>query len=148
MMKMIFFLIVFISSSLFFSCNFQGEPEHALRGFINYRTSDDQQKDFYLKNSSGKMLEFFEKMDDMEFKKYASIKRIVSKKLKLNLKKCSDKTCSITYTISFRRSGVENTNVETEVKKIAELVKDEGNWKIADIVNIKSHFEFKEPLSP
>lgn len=143
-----FFLLVFILFSLFFSCNFQGEPENALRGFIDYRISDDQQKDFYLENTSGKMLQFFEKMDELEFKKYASIKKINSKKLKLNLKKCSDKTCSITYTISFRTKGLEDSKVDTEVKKIAELVKVEGDWKIADIINIKSHFEFQDPLSP
>lgn len=130
------------------SCNLQGEPEQALREFINYRASSGQQKNFYIKNTSGKMLDFYEDMSEAEFSKYISLKKIFGKKLRVNLKKCSDKTCAITYTISFHSEGEKSAKVETEVKKIAELVKEDGNWKISDILNIKSHFEFKDPISP
>jgi hypothetical protein len=145
----LFFLITMSSlMGLSSSCNLQGEPEQALREFINYRVSNGQQKNFYIKSTSGKMLDFYERMTEDEFNKYISLKKIINKKLKVNLKKCSDKACSITYTISFYSEGVKKSKVETEVKKIAELVKEDGNWKIADILNIKSHFEFKDSITP
>jgi SepF-like predicted cell division protein (DUF552 family) len=36
----------------------------------------------------------------------------------------------------------------SEVKKIAEIVNENGNWLIADVSNIKTYHEALEPINP
>ncbi|MDH5581764.1 MAG: hypothetical protein OEY33_07640 [Bdellovibrionales bacterium] len=130
------------------SCSFDSGPEKALKNFINYSISDDQERSYYMENTTGNMLSFYNKLNDEEFEevKKTGIERI--KRIEINLSKCSETNCSITYTLKYTKDKGSENEADSEVRKIAELEKQEGIWKIADVLNIKTYIEAKVPLNP
>ena len=56
-------------------------------------------------------------------------------------KKCSEKTCYLTYSLSYhslKQSNSSKKKTFTSIKKIAELRQEEKEWKIHDVRNIKT----------
>ncbi|MFZ8999929.1 MAG: hypothetical protein ACO20H_01400 [Bacteriovoracaceae bacterium] len=130
------------------SCSFDSGPEKALKNFINYSVSDGQERSYYIDNTTGNMLSFYQKLSDEEFDevKKTGIERI--KKIEINLSKCSETNCSITYTLKYTKDKGSDNEADSEVRKIAELEKQDGTWKIADVLNIKTYINSKVPLNP
>lgn len=141
-------ILILLFLVLNIGCNLESGPEKALRSFINYSVSQDQNKEFYLENTSGKLLDFYEKLNDEEFKKVldANIKKV--KKVKINLRKCSQSKCSITYTLNYISGEKGENEVLAEVRKIAELTNVDGSWKVSDVLNVKTYYDSKTPLEP
>ncbi len=140
-----FCLIVFCSS-LFFGCNSQKGPEETLRNFVNYRFSSSQDKGKTLSYVTGTLEEKIVEMSDEDYKLFEKTTEYKKKKLRINLKKCTENQCFITYTLSFFKKTGEQKSASLEVKKIAELKKTDKSWKIADVNNIKTYIESKEPI--
>ncbi|MFZ8934479.1 MAG: hypothetical protein ACO2ZP_11330 [Bacteriovoracaceae bacterium] len=61
------------------SCSFDSGPEKALKNFINYSVSDGQERSYYIDNTTGNMLSFYQKLSDEEFDevKKTGIERII-----------------------------------------------------------------------
>jgi len=98
--------------------------------------------------SAGNMKKQIEVLDEESFKEVYQAKDLKLKRVKINLKNCSETTCSITYTLSFASLKGGKEAFRSEVKKIAEMVKVDDSWKVSDVTNVKTYIDSKEPISP
>ena len=139
----------FILFSLFFliSCTKKQSAEETLYSFVKYRFKENQSKDILLSQTTGILFKKIEDMDADTFKKFITNKQLKLKKYKVDLIKCTDIVCFITYTLSYNQTDKSGPKYLTEIKKIAELQLEGGLWKIADVSNIKTYIDSKRPLN-
>ena len=123
-------------------------PEAALKDFVDSRIGNVVSRDFVLEKVTGKMLQSFENMSDLDFEKFADMKNIKSESFKILSKSCQSSKCFITYSISYLTKTDDKATFSSEVKKIAELVQVDNKWLIADVGNIKTYHESLEPINP
>jgi len=119
-------------------------PEDALREYISYRFSPDQNKEKLLELTAGELKAKVESLTDEQFKRYINTQMYRLKNLKVVLKSCTATTCSITYILSYNK--IEGEGLLNEIKKIAELEQIEGSWKIKDVSTVKTYFESDVPI--
>jgi len=123
-------------------------PEQALKNYINYRFSGEQKREKLVKMSTGSVKAQIETMSEVNFNSLYKTSDKKLKRVKINLKNCSEEKCSITYTLSFATFKGEVETFRSEVKKIAEMVKVDGSWKVSDVTNVKTYIDSKGPISP
>lgn len=125
-------------------------PEGALKSFIESRMDTLVTRDFVLERVSGKMKQSLENITDEEFTKFADMRGVKKDSFKVLSRSCQEKTCYLTYSVSYRTTDDkdEKTAYTSEVKKIAEVVNENGKWLIADVSNIKTYHESLEPINP
>lgn len=121
-------------------------PEAALKNYVQKVTTNKADRDFYLQYTSGKLLESIESMDDEEFKKFNKFEKIKNAKVNIIYKSCEQQTCSLTYTVKYEVHENQKVSFDTEVKKIAELVKVDDSWKIFEVNNTKTFIESKSAI--
>jgi hypothetical protein len=131
---------------IFTSCTKKTNSEDVLKGYVKYRFSPTQSKDVLLDKTTGSLNERITAMTEEEFKEFVSMEKFKMRKFVINLKRCSDDQCFITYTLSYDQYQDGQRTYETEVKKIAEIRKVEETWKIADVSNVKTYIDSKEEL--
>ena len=142
-MKWIFVLLICIS------CVKENlNPVDALKSFVESRMEAVVTRDFVLKRVTGKMKQSLENITDEEFAKFADLRNVKKNSFKSLSKSCQEKVCFITYTVSYRTEVDDKTVFTSEVKKIAEVVQEQGQWLISDVSNIKTYHEALEPISP
>ncbi|MBT3584967.1 MAG: hypothetical protein HN509_08675 [Halobacteriovoraceae bacterium] len=146
-MKFLPFLIsIFL---VFSSCTKKKTPEEMLTDFVNYRFSSNQDRQTILEKTTGGLNVKIASMSDDEFAAFVDLKGFRKKKLKINLKKCTEKQCFITYTLGYDQKIRENEKKEpfsVEIKKIAELHLDSGIWKVNDVNNVKTYYNSQENI--
>ena len=136
--------------SLFISCTKKMGPEQFLRDFVEYRFSNSQSVEGLLERTDGPLNERLSNLDEEDKEQYLKKGSLKFKKLKMDLITCVESTqeCSITYTISYDQLDSGKSYITASIKKIAQLKKTEGQWKISDIQEIKTHFESKKSIDP
>ncbi|MFP5385018.1 MAG: hypothetical protein ACLGHN_03005 [Bacteriovoracia bacterium] len=105
-------------------------------------------REYILERVTGKMRQSLENVTEEEFTKFADLRNIQKDSFKVLSKSCQEKKCFITYSVSFRTREKDETKFTSEVKKIAEVVNENGKWLIADVSNIKTYHEALEPINP
>jgi hypothetical protein len=128
------------------SCTKKSSSEDVLKGYVKYRFSPAQSKDVLLEKTTGTLKDRISTMTEDEFKSFVSMGKFKMRKFVINLKRCSDDQCFITYTLSYDQYQDGQRKYENEVKKIAEIRKQEDGWKIADVSNVKTYIDSKEEL--
>lgn len=124
-------------------------PEETLKTYIQRRLDGSLVKrDEILNLSTGKYWSEVNALTDEEFAKYESLKNIKKNSLRLISSKCDDHVCFITYSLSYDTLENNKKTFSSEVKKVAELKQEDGNWKISDINTIKTFHESLEPINP
>lgn len=124
-------------------------PEAALKSFVEARMGNVVTREFVLERVTGKMKQSLENISDEEFQKFADLRNVKKDSFKVLSKSCQDKQCYLTYSVSYKTSGEgEGATFVSEVKKIAEIVNENGKWLIADVSNIKTYHEALDPISP
>jgi hypothetical protein len=138
--------ISFLSFGFLFSCNVQKGPDASLKSFINYRFSASQDKDGTLAYTTGVLSDRINAMTDEEYSEYKNNSEYSKRKYRVNLSKCTENQCFITYTLSIIKKGDSGPSAIVDIKKIAELKKVEEKWKVADVNNVKTYIESKQPI--
>lgn len=123
-------------------------PEGALKTFVEARMGTVVTKDFILERTTGKMRQSLENISEEDFNKFADLRNVKQDSFKVLSKSCQDKKCFLTYSVAYRTKEDEKTTFTSEVKKIAEIVSENGKWLIADVSNIKTYHESLEPINP
>jgi hypothetical protein len=125
-------------------------PEGALKTFIESRVDAVVTREFVLDRVTGKMKQSLENISDEEFTKFADMRGLKKDSFKVLSRSCQEKTCFLTYSVSYRTldDKDDKTAYTSEVKKIAEVVNENGKWLIADVSNIKTYHESLEPINP
>ncbi len=143
MMALIFIILV--------SCTIENVPEIALKRYIDYRLSANQEKNEMLAMVTGPLFESIKEKTDEEFAQMISGTKD-QKLVRYNtlFKNCDEALlqCSITYTIAYDTYINGKKEFAVEVKKIAKLVRDQDIWKVADVRNIKTNIDNKNVITP
>ncbi len=145
---MTFILLVF--STLIISCRKEKTAERALIDFISYRFQENQSRDALLEQTHGRLKNLIAEMDEVEFKKYASVDKLQKKSFKIVLENCKADICFITYNLSyvdFKDDKKREAKFNIEVKKIAKIEKQNENWLISDVQNVKTYINSKEKIN-
>ncbi|MCO4794666.1 MAG: hypothetical protein KC493_13190 [Bacteriovoracaceae bacterium] len=132
---------------VFSSCTKKGNSEDVLKGYVKYRFSPTQSKDELLGRTTGTLNDKITEMNEEAFKDFVSMEKFKMRKFEINLKRCSEDQCFITYTLSYDQYQDGKRQYENEVKKIAEIRKIEESWKIADVSNVKTYIDSKEEIT-
>ena len=131
------------------SCEKKRPAEAVLRKYVHYLFSDSRTLEGTKGFTTSFLAEKMSKMSAEDFSDYSQEMKSVSKrKFKVNLVKCREDECYITYTIIYKMLSPGPSLGEVEVKKIAQMKNIEGIWKISAVTNIKSFYEMKDELVP
>lgn len=125
-------------------------PEGLLAKFTEDITTKKMDRDYYSKYTSGKMKESIDKLSDEEFETYGNLGKVKNAKIEVLKKNCSQEVkCSLTYIVKYDYISEESSerDFKSEVKKVANLVKDDEGWKIEDVSNIKTYHESIKPIN-
>lgn len=123
-------------------------PEGALKSFVESRMGNVVTRDFVLERVTGKLRQSLENISDEEFEKFADMRNVKKDSFKILSKSCQEKKCFLTYSVSYRTKENDKDAFTSEVKKIAEIINENGKWLIADVSNIKTYHEALEVISP
>jgi hypothetical protein len=119
-------------------------PEEVLREYITYRFSPDQTREKLLEFTTGEISAKVEALTEDQLKRYTNTGIYQLKNIKVVLKSCSEKACSITYILSFSRT--KGDSLLNEIKKVAELEDVGGSWRVKDVSTVKTYFESDVPI--
>lgn len=137
---------------IFASCSKPNEklltPETALKDFVDSRVGQTVDKDFILERVTGKLLESFKAMNQVELNQFWDMKNIQSDSFKILEKKCQDQSCTLTYTVGYSTKNQDKVAFQTQVQKEALLVQVDKKWLISDVQNISTLHESLEPINP
>jgi len=136
-------LLLIILSLALFSCQKENTPSSALHQYVSNYINNKDTRESLLKSTTGPLQEKLLSLTDEQWKDFLVNERIKKKSLKVLLKSCvGEEKCYLTYSFAYKSpkdSPKKNYTVET--KKIAELRKDDGLWKIANVSNVKTYIE-------
>lgn len=146
--------IIALVAGIFWACTPNpSTPEGLLRMYINDVTTKKVDKDYYLRWTTGNLLESVEAMDDEELTSRSYLENVRKTKVKVLNQNCQEEKCVLTYVVSYdtaEKSENESEKVafSSETKKLAEFHREGDEWKIASVTNLKTFIEAKEPISP
>ena len=139
-----FFLVVLF----LVSCSYSPEsPEGLIKMFIKDTSTKSVDREYYERYTTGDLLEAANSINDevLENTKMANVKKAETKIIN---SKCESSKCIVTfivdYTYQFKDEGTKS--YKNEVKKIAEVEKVDGEWKIGSVTNLKTYIEAQEPI--
>lgn len=122
-------------------------PEEALQAYITQRLEGRLvNRNEILNLATGKYKDAISALNDEEFSTFESLKNIKKNTLKMIDSNCSEKDCTITYSLAYDTMVNDKKTFSSEVKKVAEMKLEDGIWKIADINTLKTFHESLESL--
>lgn len=142
-----YFLIIAAVFSLFSCKDGMDTPEGALTEFVLKRFSGANSKDFFLDRTTGKYNVQISQMTEENFSIFSKISGINKNSFKITNNSCQTDKCYLTYTLSYSQKNGKHSS-STDVKKIAELLNEEGKWKIADVAHVKTFHEMNDEINP
>lgn len=139
-------LLVFVFA--LFGCDKGAKtPEGLIKKYVTEITTTKVDKDFFEKHTTGDLWGKISELDEEEFKKFVNLGKIKNPKVDISNKICSGDSCTVTYIIKYNIADKKSTKFETEVKKVATVIKDGEFWKIAEVTNIKTFHDSIEPIN-
>lgn len=118
----------------------------SLRSFIKKTTSSLSQSS-YADYADGQLLDSINAMSEEEFKQYQEQSNVKNVRVEILSESCKKTTCTITYITKFQTKTSDGSMYNSEVRKIADLVKAEDRWKVTAVKNVKTYLEAKEGLN-
>jgi hypothetical protein len=148
MKKIVNIFIVVTTMLSIFGCDKGAKtPEGLVKMYVNDVTSKSLDRSYFDKYTSGKMLETINKLSEKEFNKFIDLKKIKNAKVNIISKNCEETKCSVTYIIKYDVFDKSSKSFQSEVKKIASVIKIDDIWKISDVTNIKTYHEATTPIN-
>lgn len=123
-------------------------PEAALKNFVESRMGNVVTREFVLEKVTGRMRQSLENISEEEFEKFADLRNVKKDSFKVLSKSCQDKKCFVTYSVSYQTQDQDKATYTTEVKKIAELLNEDGKWLISEVSNVKTYHEALQTINP
>lgn len=143
-MKLIFAFVGILV--MFVACDKGAKtPDGLLKKYVEDFTTKKLDREYFEKFTTGKILESVQALTDEEFEKFANTKKASKARVSIINQNCQETKCSITYLVKYE-SDVNKDIYKSEVKKIAQLVKNEEFWKVADVVNVKTYIEAQQNI--
>lgn len=138
------FKICFLLLALVGACTKRSlTAQESLEDYLNMSFTAGESRESHLSKTTGVLQEQISQMSDEDFAQYVNIEGVNKKKFKVMLSNCNEDKCFITYNLTYDEGTKSTPNSTVEVRKIAELWLEEGEWKVADVNNVKTHIEGK-----
>ncbi len=143
-------VIFFVGVSLLVtSCQREMTPESALRGYVEYRFGEGQSISELLSRTTGPLHERLQEMSEEEFQNFLEMREYRLRRFRVERTSCQDEQkCHLTYLLRYDQFNDNIKTFSVEVRKIAEIVAEGNTWKIADVKDVKTFFDSKEPIEP
>jgi hypothetical protein len=142
-MKNIIFLLFILTS-----CNNELTPEKVLQKYITMRfnSSNNSSKSF-IKHTTTPLSNDIQKLTGSSKDLSNFSRKYTYKKFSIitNMCKQNQTKCSIIFILVYHSSKQHKEVIE--LRKMAQLVKTDEGWKISDISNLKSYYDFKENIN-
>jgi hypothetical protein len=143
-MKIFYFCFLIL---LIASCNQDEGPEQVLRSYISIRFQEKQNFDDLLSKTTGELKANLKSLSGEDRIKFDQSSQFKKNALKILSKDCSEKKCDITYIISYEKKNQDNP-YRAEIRNIAKLVNEDGDWRISSVGGLKSYFGSKKEIAP
>lgn len=104
--------------------------------------------DYYEKFTTGAMLEQIKDLGEEQFEKNTRMVNVSDVKVSILSKTCESDKCVVTYSAKYKTKNSDEGKFESEVKKIAEVKKEEEFWKLVKVTNLKTYHESSEAINP
>ncbi len=135
---------------MLFSCTKKTTPEGVLKEFVSKRFSQEFEVDDFQEYLAGEILNEVLAEDGKYLEKINASKNFKMGKFKINAKRCIEEKCFLTYSLGYsapydtKDENSKTGNVSVNIRKIAEMKKFEGMWKIFSITDVKTNFDYEE----
>ena len=140
----------FLILILLTACSYSPKsPEGLIKMFVKDTSSKNVDREYYEKFTTGEILEAADTLTDEELENNSKMGNVKKAETKIVMKKCeSEQKCVVTYIVeyTYQSSSEDKASFKNEVKKIAEVEKVDGSWKIASVTNLKTYIEANEPI--
>jgi hypothetical protein len=120
--------------------------QESLEDYLNMSFKDGQTRQAHLAKTSGVLQEQISQMSDEDFAEYINREALNKRRFKVVLTNCNPEKCFITYNLTYDEGTKSTPNSTVEVRKIAELWQEEGEWKVADVNNVKTHIQGRQEI--
>ena len=142
------YIVLFLVMVMAFSCDKKAQgPSETLNSFIEYRFSTSQTKEGLLKFMTAKASEEISNLKEEDLADLLKVEKYRKRNFKIISEKCDENKCFMTYVLEYDVLAANSTrDFVSEVKKIAELQKIDGEWKVANIDNIKTFIDATRPI--
>lgn len=138
---LVLFSILLVSCSKDFN-----KPDELLQFYVKEVTSKKLSRTFFEKYTAKSLKDSILSMNKEDFESFQEVNLVKNVKVDILNESCVEQKCHITYLMKYTSKTEEGEKFESEVKKIAELLKFEEHWKIIKISNIKTFHEGKSPI--
>ena len=142
-MKNIFILCLLLITS----CSTKTGPEGLLTSYVNQRFNNGVEVDDFEKYFAGSLLDEMSQLSQSELEKINLVKGSKKPILKISYKRCNGpEECFLTYTLQYNTTASaagSAAGVRVKIKKIARLKSVEEKWRIYDISDVKTHYDYK-----
>lgn len=118
-----------------------------LRKFVK-ETTNNLSQDNYSDYASQELLESIQSMDEEEFKIFQEQSNVDGVRVEILSESCQQSKCTITYVTKYETKTSDGSIYESEVRKLAELLKEDEGWRVTSVKNVKTYLEAKEGLNP
>lgn len=123
-------------------------PEGLIKMFAKDLATKNLDMDYYEKFTTGEMLSQIKEMGEEEFEKNTRMVNVTDVKVEILSKNCEGNKCVVTYSAKYKTKNKEEGTFGSEVKKIAEVIKEEEFWKMAKVTNLKTFHESNQAINP
>lgn len=121
-------------------------PEGLIETFVKDVATKSIDREYYQKYTTGKFLAVVEDQSDEELEKNTRMAGVKKVNVKILSKNCNGDKCVLSYLVKYVTETKEESNFKSEVKKIAEVVKVDDYWKLANLKNLKTYHESTEAI--
>mgnify|MGYP001403214342 CR=1 FL=1 len=143
-------MIKFILMFVFVACSYSPKsPEGLIKMYVSDTSTKKVDREYYEKYTTGEILDATNEMTDDELETSSKMGNVKKAQTKIVMKKCeNDDKCVVTYIVeyTYQSAAEKKATFKNEVKKIAEVEKVDGSWKIASVTNLKTYIEANEPI--
>ncbi len=122
-------------------------PEGLIEKFVKDSVAGKADKDYYAEYTTGTLLAASVDLSEEELDG-SGLGPISDVDVDIQTKNCEGDKCIVTYIIKYKTESGGKKAFETEVKKIAEVIKEGESWKLSDVKNIKTFHDSTEPINP
>ncbi|MFZ4712836.1 MAG: hypothetical protein ACOYL6_03940 [Bacteriovoracaceae bacterium] len=121
--------------------------EAALAKYLDLRLSGKSlNRAQVLAHTTGTYKMAVESLSDEEFARFENLKEVEKNSFHLLNSNCKFTTCLLTYSLTYTTTKESEKMFLSEVEKVAHLELDQGQWKISEIVDLKTKHESLIPL--
>lgn len=123
-------------------------PDGLVKKFAQDIATKNLDMDYYEKFTTGEMLKEIQELGEENFEKNSRMANVTNVKVRILSQTCESDKCVITYNVKYKTKNSDEGKFDSEIKKIAQVHKEEEFWKMSKVTNLKTFHESTKPINP